>query len=105
MDPLQDILALERDIAVRLDAERTKAAHWLEQATREIDEAAQADAARLKASAAAEEAAAQAAAVEQAAAIVQQAHALAARAEQPGEDRLAPIVWKHLVAIVPGTAP
>jgi hypothetical protein len=105
MEPLDEILDLERRTADLLDAERAKAASWLDETRRGIEQQARSDEARLRASAAADDAAVKREAGEQAAAIVARAQSLARRARDLDDRRLKPIVWKHVAAIVPKSEP
>ena len=102
MDPLEDVLAVECEIADRIGAERANAARWLEERKREIDEAAEAErASRVRLEAANDDAARKAGAAK-AAAIVEQANSFATRLQSIDDARLEPIVRKHLAFLVPG---
>jgi len=102
---LEDILALERETAETVGAERSKAARWLEETVRAIDSAAEAERARLNEVAAQDEASAEKSAAEKAAGIVEQAKSLATRIEGLDDARLRPIVSKQIAPIVPGPKP
>jgi len=103
-DPLEDVLAVEREIAGLLGTERGKAAQWLEERKAEIDAAAQTELARIEQNARDGEEAAKRAAAAKAAAIVERAGSVAARIEALDDARLAPLVARHVAAILPGAA-
>ena len=103
--PLESVLAVERELAELIGSERRKAAQWLEERKREIDETAKAELVRLQHDAQENEEAAKKAGAEHAAAIVEQSRTLAGRLETLDDDRLRPIVRKHLAWIVPGATP
>lgn len=99
---LDDVLAVERELAELMAAERGKAARWLEERRGEIASAAKAEHARIEQSVREQEAAAGNAAAGEAAVLVEQSRALARRIEALDDTRLGPIVRKHLAGIVPG---
>ena len=103
--PLDHILAVERETAVLVEAERAKASKWLDETKRAIDEAGRAEIALLNDTTVQREAAAKATAAEKAAAIVDDANAFAARLAAVDDDRLRPIVWKHIAGIAAGSKP
>ncbi|HSP16564.1 MAG TPA: hypothetical protein VLV78_17600 [Thermoanaerobaculia bacterium] len=98
-ESLDDILVIEREIGDMVDLERSKAAQWLEETTRSIDEAAQSELARLGQSAAQDQAAAKKNAEEKAEDIVERARSLAARIEAARDEQLKSIVRKHIACI------
>lgn len=102
---LEDVLAVERELAERVGSERRNAARWLEEEKREIDETAQSELARIQREAQENENAAKNAARANAAAIVERSIALAASLEALDDAHLKPIVRKHLAGIVPGAPP
>ena len=101
MEPLAEILDVERGIEEMLEGERSKAAQWLLQKRREFDQAAQIEIERVQATAAQDEIALRARFVARATALVQQAAALADRIKSLDDERLTRIVWDHLQAIAP----
>lgn len=104
-DSIEEILTVEREIAAMLDGERLKSIRWLEETRKTIDQAAQDDLVRIKASAAQDEAAAKRSAAENAAAIVEQAKSFATRIDRLDDAPLAAIVRKQIACIVPGAGP
>jgi len=102
MDPLTEVFEVEQGTRALLDAERGKAAQWLEETQRTIDQTTASEIARVDASAAAEQAAARDAAAAKAREIVNAAESLAARVASCDDARLRPIVWRRLATIVPG---
>jgi hypothetical protein len=100
-DPLDEILEVEKATGTALDAERARAARWLEQARLETEQATQSEIARLKASAAPDQAAAKQAAAAKAGAIVEPAESFARALKDLDEDRLKQIVWTHVATVVP----
>ena len=103
-DVLSEVLAVEREIGVKLDAERQAAAQWLEQTRSEIEQTKLSELTALKASAAREEEAAKMAAHDKAAAILQQAGTEVGRIRRLEDARLIPIVRQHLLIIAGGRA-
>lgn len=101
---LSEILAVEREIGIKLDAERQTARQWLERTRGEIEQAKLFQLAALKASAANEEEAAKTAAHDKAAEILQQASAEAERLRGLADARLMPIVRQHVLLIAGGRA-
>lgn len=99
---LDDVLAVERELAELMGTERRKAARWLEERRREIDSAAKVERERLEHSAREDEDTATKSAAEKAAVIVEQSVSLARRIEALDDARLSPIVRKHLACLVPG---
>ena len=100
-DLLDEIFVIEQQTAAELDAERSKAAAWLEQTTKDIDRASQTEIERLKTAAQQNESAAKAAASKKAAEIVDSAKSLAARIETLKDEALQPIVRQHIACIAP----
>lgn len=103
-DVLSEILAVEREIGIKLDAERQAAQQWLERTRGEIEQAKLSALAALRASAASEEEAAKRAGHDKAAAILQQAGAEAERIRGLEDARLIPIVRQHVLLIAGGRA-
>ncbi len=103
-DTLQEVFGIEREIDVRLAAERQRVAQWLERSRQEIEQAKRSELATLTAQAAQDEATAQQAARDKAAAILRQATAAAERVRALDDARLQPVVRQHLAAILPGGA-
>ena len=103
-DILSDVLATEREIGAKLDAERQAAQHWLECTREEIEQAKRSELAALKASALRDEAAAGKAAQDKATAILQQARAAAERIRRLEDARLVPIVRQRVLVVAPGNA-
>ncbi|HEX6639979.1 MAG TPA: hypothetical protein VF215_02645 [Thermoanaerobaculia bacterium] len=99
---LDDVLAVERELAELMGAERRKAARWLEERRREIESTAKAELRRLEQSAREDEETAKKSAAEKAAVIVEQSGSIARRIEALDDARLGPIVRKHLACLVPG---
>lgn len=97
-DPLEDVLAAERELAELIGAERQKAARWLEARKREIDAEAAAQRARLEEAARERDEQAKKDAAARAAALVEQARATAARMEALDDEHLRPIVLEHVAA-------
>ena len=103
-DVLSEVLAVEREIGAKLDAERQAARQWLERTRSEIEQAKLSELTDLKASAAREEEAARRAAHDKAAAIPQQAGAEAERIRRLEDGQLIPIVRQHALLIARGRA-
>jgi len=101
---LSEVLAVEREIAAKLDAERQAARQWLERTRSEIEQAKLSELTALKASATREEEAAKMGAHEKAAAILQQAGTEAQRIHRLEDARLIPIVRQHVLIIARGRA-
>lgn len=99
---LTEILGVEKQIRADLDAGREQASHWLENVRREIDQAHQADLARLRAAADQRRAALVQAARERAAAVVQAAEAAAREQARVDDDELKRRVLRHIAVILPG---
>jgi hypothetical protein len=104
-DLLEDILAVEREIAEMIGAEQSKAVRWLDESKQAIDREARAELARLHEVAVQDEIAAKKAAAEQAAGLIEQSKSLACRIEALADAQLRPIVSKHLASIIPGAKP
>ena len=103
-DVLSEVLAVEREIGAKLDAERQAARQWLERSRGEIEQAKLSEFTALKASAPREEEAAKMAAHDKAAAILQQAGTEAERIRRLEDARLIPIVRQHVLLIARGRA-
>jgi len=103
-DVLSEVLAIEREIGAKLDAERLAAGRWLESTRAEIEQAKLSELTALKASAAREEEAAKMAVHDKAAAMLQQAGAEAERVRRLKDARLIPIVRQHVLLIAQGRA-
>jgi len=103
-DVLSEVLAVEREIGAKLDAERQAARQWLERTRGEIEQAKLSELTALKASAAREEEAAKMAAHDKAAAILQQAGTEAERIRGLEDARLIHIVRQHVLLIARGRA-
>lgn len=103
-DVLSEILAVEREIRAKLEAERQAVRQWLERTGGEIEQAKVSELTALKASAVREEEAAKKAAHDKAAAILQQAGAEAERIPGLEDARLIPIVRQHVALIARGRA-
>ena len=101
-DVLSEVLAVEREIGAKLDAERQAAQQWLERTRSEIAQAKMSELTALKASAVREEEAAKGAAHDKAAAILQQAGGDAERIRRLEDERLMPIVRQHIARIARG---
>jgi hypothetical protein len=101
-DILSEVLAAEREIGAKLDAERQEARQWLELTRGEIEQGKLSELAALKASAAREEEAAKIAARDKAAAILQEAGAEAERIRRIEDARLIPLVRQHVRLIAGG---
>ncbi len=104
-DLLAEVMAIERQIAGKLAADRHESAQWLERTRREIEQAKLTEIAALEASAARDEEAAGKAAQEKAAAILQQAQATADRLTALSDAQLAPLVRQRIASIAPGGTP
>jgi vacuolar-type H+-ATPase subunit H len=98
---LAEILDVEKDIRVRLDAGREQASRWLEDARREIEQAHQDALTRLQAEASRRRDTALQAARDRAAAIVEQAERDASAQSLVGDAELRALVRRHLAAILP----
>jgi Skp family chaperone for outer membrane proteins len=103
-DVLSEVLAVEREIDAKLDAERQAARQWLERTRSEIEQAKMSELTALKASATREQEAAKMAAHNKAAAILQQAGTEAERIRRLEDARLIPIVRQHVLLIARGRA-
>jgi len=103
-DILSEVLAVEREIGVKLDADRQAAREWLDRTRSEIEQAKLSEITALKASVAREEEAAKTAAHDKAAAILQQARTEAERIRRLEDALLIPIVRQHVLGIAQGRA-
>lgn len=103
-DVLSEILAVEREIRAKLDAERQSARQWLDRTRGEIEQAKLSELTALKASAAREQEAAKLAAHEKTAAILQQASTEAEKIRRLDDARLIPIVRQHVLLLDRGRA-
>lgn len=101
---LSEVLAVEREIGAKLDAERQAARQWLERTRDEIEQAKLSELTALKVSGAREEEAAKMAAHDKAAAILQRAGAGAERIRRLEDARLIPIVRQRVLLIARGRA-
>ena len=101
-DILSEILAVEREISSKLDAERQAVRQWLEHARGEIEQAKLSELTALKASAASEEKTARVAAHDRTAAILQQAGTDAERMRCLEDAQLIPIIRQHVLRIAQG---
>ena len=99
---LAEILGVEKEIRVQLDAEREQASRWLENARREIEQAHQAALAQLQADAEHRREAALQAAHDRASAIIRGAEAAASTQALISDDELRPLLRTHLAVLVPG---
>lgn len=99
---LQEVFGVEREISGMLAAERKKADEWLERARREIDQWTTSEIAALKTSAARDQEAAREVARERAAATLAQAMSATDRVRGLPDAQLAPLVRRHLAALLPG---
>jgi hypothetical protein len=100
-DILSEVLAVEREIRTKLDAERQAAQQWLERTRGEIEQEKLSELTALKASAARDEEAAKVAAHDKAAAILQQAR-LDAELRRLEDAQLIAIVRQHVLRIARG---
>lgn len=100
---LAEILGVEKDIRVRLDAERKQADRWLENARRDLEQQHRESLAQVESAVAARRAAALQAARDRAAADVESAVAAAARVAELDDDVLRPMVRRHLAFLLPGS--
>ena len=98
---LAEILGVEQELRAQLDAEREQASHWLEQQRREIDRAHEARLSQLQAEAGQRREVALAAARKRAEAAVRETQASAAAQSAVGDERIRPLVRRHLAAILP----
>lgn len=98
---LAEILGVEQQIRVHLDAERERASRWLEDARREMDRTHEADLARLHADAEQRRGALLEAARAQASAIVHDAETAARAQARAGDEELGAFVRGHIAVIVP----
>jgi len=103
-DILSEILAVEREINAKLDAEHQAVRQWLERTRGEIEQTKLSELTALQASVAREEESAKIAAQDKAAAILQQARTSADRMHHLDDARLIPIVRQHVGIIVRGCA-
>ena len=103
-DVLSEVLAVEREIGAKLDAERQAARQWLERTRGEIEQAKLSELTALKVSAVREEEAAKMAGHDEAASILQQAGTEAERIRRLEDARLIPIVRQHVLLIARGRA-
>jgi len=101
---LSEILAVEREIGAKLDAERHAAQQWLARTRSEIEQAKLSELTALKASAEREKEAAKIAAHDNAAAILQQAAADAERIRRLEDSRLILIVRQYVLFVAGGRA-
>ena len=103
-DVLSEILAVEREISAKLEAERQAERQWLEGRRGEIEQAKLSELTALKASAEREEEAAKMAAHDKAAAILEQARTDTERIRHIEDALLIPIVRQHVLVIAGGRA-
>jgi len=103
MEPstLQEILGVEKQIRQQLDAERTQASQWLENARREIETAHRAEMEALKREAGQGEGIARQAASEKAALVVQRAEETARAVDNIADEELRRRLRGCLAALVP----
>lgn len=101
---LQEILAVEKEIRERFDAERERAGQWLEDARREIEAAHRAEMAHLKEAAAQEDGAAQQRAREKAGQILRQAQDAITAVNGLSDEALRRRIAQCIGAIDPGAA-
>ena len=101
---LQEILAVEREIRERFDAEREKAGQWLEDARREIEAAHRSEMARLKEVAAQGDAATQQRARDKAGEILRQAQDAITAVNGLSDEVLRRRIAQCIAAINPGAA-
>ena len=99
---LAEILGVEQEIRVQLEAEREQASRWLENARREIDQAHEADLARLRADAEQARGGVLKAARDSAAAVIEAAETAAREQALATDDELRRLVRRHIAVIVPG---
>jgi hypothetical protein len=102
VDPLKEILEIERGIRDRLVVEKAKAARWLEQCKLDLEPTTQSEIDRLKTAAAQNEASARRDATEKAEEIPRQARVLAEHIEQLDEALMKRLVAQHIAVILPG---
>jgi hypothetical protein len=101
---LAEILGVEKEIRVQLDAEREQASRWLEDARREIEREHEAALTRLQAEAEQRRLAALEAARRRAAAVVGDAERAAAAQAVVSDDELRALVRRRLARLVPESA-
>jgi hypothetical protein len=101
---LAEILGVEKEIRVQLDAEREQASRWLEDARREIEREHGAALTRLQAEAEQRRVAALEAARRRAAAVVGDAERAAAAQAVVSDDELRALVHRRLASLVPESA-
>jgi len=102
---LEDVIAVEREIARLAEEEHSKADQWLADAKRDIDKNADDERSRLLEAAARDEERAKDAASGKAARIVEDAKNLSARLAALDDDSLRPLITKHIACLVPVTSP
>jgi hypothetical protein len=98
---LAEILGVEQEIRAQLDAEREQASRWLENTRREIEQAHQAEVARLQDEARQRRETALRDARDKASALIQAAEAAASVQARGSDDELRPIVRARIAVIVP----
>lgn len=101
---LQEILGVEKQIRAELDAERTEASRWLENARREIESAHCAELERIRHSGVQAEAAARQAAQDRAGSLARDADAMARAVASLSDEELRCRVRECIQAIVPEPA-
>ena len=101
---LQDILGVEREIREQLDAERTRASQWLEDARREIDAAHREEMERVREEAERRREAVRRAAAERADRHARDVEARASVVDRWPDEQLRRAVRERIAAIVPGTS-
>jgi hypothetical protein len=101
-EPLEDIFAFEGEIADGLGAERSRAARWLEETKRAVDEVTQRDIARLKETIAQNESEAQEGATRKAAAIVAQTKSSCERLAHLDDGYLKSLICQRIASTLPG---
>lgn len=101
---LQDILGVERAIREQLDAERTRASQWLEDARREIDAVHRKELESVRQEAERRREAVRRAAAERADRHAREAEALALAADRRSDEELRRAVRERIAVIVPGTS-
>ena len=100
---LREVLDVERDIKRRLDAESANARDWLQRQKQAVERDSRSAAAALERQRRRHRAQAEKAAEAKAAEVISEARALSGRLEALDEAWLRDTVWRHIVAIAPGS--
>ena len=101
---LEDVMAVEREIARLADAEHSEADRWLAATKRDIDKNADDERARVLAEASRDDETAKMQASEKASPVVDDAKSVASRLDALDDDALRPFILKHLASLLPAAS-